>query len=313
MMMRDFWTTAALESGSLSARPSRFDQRLAVLVVGRHICFGKGGGGAPDADPQVGEAAKMTAQTGADWLTFAKDQFAESSVRQDAVDKMTKEVSTQQLSDMRKASSRSDTEWSRYNNLFKPVEDRMVKDAMNYDTPAAQAKAAAEAKADVMGNAAQSQQQNSRQMASMGIDPRSGRFAGVDRATDLSVALAGAGAQNAAREGVKATGMALREGVANFGKGATSTAAQQVGLSLNSGNSATANQLGAESNFRANGQVMAQGFQGAMNGYSSQGSILSNQQSQALQASGMDSAAAASKGNQNMAIAGTVGTIALAF
>lgn len=313
MMMRDFWNPAALEPGSLQLRPSKFDQRLAVLAIGRNVCFGKGGGSSPDADPQVGEAAKMTAKTGADWLDFAKTQFAESQVRQDKVDALTNQVTTQQLGDMRKASARSDDQWDRYNNLFKPIEDRMVSDAMSYDTPEAQAKAAAEAKADVMSNASQSQQQNQRQMASMGIDPRSGRFAGVDRGNDLSLALAGAGAQNAAREGVKATGMALREGAANFGRGATSTAAQQVGLSTNSGNSATSNQLGAEGNFRANGQIMSQGFQGAMSGYSSQANILGNQQSQALQAQGIDNQAAQSKGQQNMAIAGTIGTIALAF
>jgi hypothetical protein len=189
----------------------------------------------------------------------------------------------------------------------------MVSDALNYDTPEAQAAAAATAKADVMNNASQAQQQNSRQMASMGISPTSGRFAGVDRANDLSTALASAGAQNGAREQVKATGMALREGVANFGRGATSTAAQQVGLSTNSGNSATGNQLAAEGNFRANGQIMSQGFQGAQQGYGGQASTLLNQQSQAMSAQGMDNQAAQAKGNQNMAIAGTIGTIALAF
>lgn len=313
MMMQDFWNPAVLEPSNLHQRPSKFDRHLAVLVVGRHICFGKGGGGAPDADPQVGEAAKMQAQTGADWLDFAKSQFAEAQPRQDKLDAMTSQVTTQQLADMRKASARSDTEWDRYNNLFKPVENRMVSDALNYDTPEAQAAAAATAKADVMSNAGQAQQQNQRQMASMGISPTSGRFAGVDRSNDLSTALASAGAQNGAREQVKATGMALREGVANFGKGATSTAAQQVGLSTNSGNSAAGNQLGAESNFRANGQIMAQGFQGAQQGYSGQANTLLNQQSQAMQAQGIDNQAAQSKGNQNMAIAGTIGTIALAF
>lgn len=313
MMTRDFWNPAVLEPGNLHQRPSKLERHLAVLAVGRNVCFGKGGGGSPDADPQIGEAAKMQAKTGADWLDFAKEQFAEAQPRQDKLDALTNEVTTQQLADMRKGSERSDDQWNRYNTLFKPIEDRMVSDAANYDSPEAQAKAAAEAKADVMLGASQSQQQNQRQMASMGIDPRSGRFAGVDRGTDLSVALAGAGAQNAAREGVKATGMALREGVANFGRGATSTAAQQVGLSTNSGNSATGNQLGAEGNFRANGQIMAQGFQGAQQGYAGQANTLSNQQSQAMQAQGMDNQAAQSKGNQNMAIAGTIGTIALAF
>lgn len=316
-MMRDrsFWSQLELEeSGLFAGRGSlKFDAHLRVTEIGRNICFGKGGGSAPDADPQIGQAALMNAKTGEDWLSFAKDQFAESTKRQDNVDALTKEVTTQQLDDMRKASSRSDTEWERYNTLFKPIEDRMVSDAQNYDTPEAQAKAAAEAKADVMSNASQAQQQNQRQMASMGIDPRSGRFAGVDRGNDLSTALAAAGAQNGAREAVKATGMALREGVANFGKGATSTAAQQVGLGLQAGNSASGNQLGAENNFRANGQIMAQGFQGAQQGYSNQASALNQQYSNQISAQGVSNQAAQAQGSQNMAIVGTVGTIALAF
>ena len=317
-MMRDhsFWSEPAPEDNGLYiGRGSlKFDVAIRVVEMGRSLCFGgKGGGSAPDADPQIGQAALKQAETGQQWLDFAKEQFAESTVRQDQVDSLTKEVTTQQLSDMRKASSRSDTEWERYNTLFKPIEDRMVSDAANYDSPEAQAKAAAEAKADVMSNASQAQQQNQRQMASMGIDPRSGRFAGVDRGNDLSTALAAAGAQNGAREAVKATGMALREGVANFGKGATSTAAQQVGLGLQAGNSASGNQLGAENNFRANGQIMAQGFQGQMQGYAGQASALNQQYSNEISAQGVSNQAAQAKGQQNMAIVGTVGTIALAF
>lgn len=311
MMMRDFWNTAALEPGSLPERPSRLDQRLAVLAVGRHICFGKGGGGSStEPDPQVGKAALMQAKTGEDWLTFSREAYAESQVRQDVTDKLSNEVTTQQLDDMRKASTRSDTEWERYNHLFKPVEDRMVNDALNYDTPEAQAKAAAEAKADVMMNAGQAQEQNTRQMASMGIDPRSGRFAGIDRANDMSVALAAAGAQNGAREQVKATGMALREGVANFGKGATATAAQQVGLGLNAGNSATGNQLATDASARANTSVMAQGFQGAQSGYAGQASTLTQQRQQNLSANQMDQQgnAAAVTG-----IVGLAGAAAVAF
>ncbi len=317
-MMRehDFWHQSDPEGGDLfvSHGSMKFDTRLRVVEMGRSLCFGgKGGGGAPDADPQVGKAALMQAKTGEDWLSFARDQFADSTVRQDRVDALTNEITDLQLGDMRKASARSDDQWDRYNTLFKPIEDRMVSDAANYDTPEAQAKAAAEAKADVMSNASQAQQQNQRQMASMGIDPRSGRFAGVDRGSDLSTALASAGAQNGAREQVKATGMALREGVANFGRGATSTAAQQVGIGITAGNSASGNQLGAENNWRANGQIMSQGFQGAMSGYAGQASALNQQQSTANQAQSIDNQAAQAKGQQNMAIVGTIGTIALAF
>lgn len=313
MMMRDFWNPAALEPGSLPARPSKLDQRLAVLAVSRNVCFGgKGGGGGSDADPQVGQAAIMQAKTGEDWLKFSKEAYAESQDRQVVTDKLNNEVTTQQLGDMRKASGRSDTEWDRYNNLFKPIEDRMVSDAVNYDTPEAQAAAAATAKADVMANADQSQQQNQRQMASMGISPTSGRFAGVDRATDLDTALASADAQNGAREQVKATGMALREGVANFGRGSTATAAQQVGLGLNAGNSATGNQLATDASSRANTQVMAQGFQGAQSGYAGQANTLTNQRQQNIAVANGNAQAGAANTQAVAGLAGA-GMMAVAF
>jgi hypothetical protein len=302
-MIMDFWNTAELEPGSLPTRPSKLDQHLAVLVVGRHICFGKssGGGGGTAADPQVGKAALMQAKTGDDWLNFSKETFAKSELRQDKTDALTADVTNQQLADMRKASSRSDSEWDRYNTVFKPVEDRMVNDALTYDTPEAQAAAAATAKADVMSNASQAAQQNSRQMSSMGINPNSGRYASVDRNADLSTALASAGAQNNAREQVKATGMALREGIANFGKGATSTAAQQVGLGLNAGNAAAGNQMSTDNGFRANAQIMSQGFQGAQAGYAGQANTLTNQRQQNLAAANMNNSGSAS------AVSGIVG------
>jgi hypothetical protein len=303
MMTQTFWSPAEIEPNSLHQRPHKLDQHLAVLVIGRHICFGKGGGGGSSADPQVGKAALMQAKTGDDWLAFSKSAYDDSQARQAVTDGLNNQVTTQQLSDMKDASTRSNDQWDRYNTLFKPVEDRMVSDANNYDTPAAQAAAAATAKADVMSNASQAQEQNSRQMASMGISPTSGRFAGVDRSNDLSTALAAAGAENGAREQVKATGMALREGVANFGRGNTATAAQQVGLGLQAGNSAVNNSLAADASARANTNVMAQGFQGAQQGYGSQAGILSNQRQQNI---------AVNQGNQQAGAANTAAVGGLA-
>lgn len=313
-MMRDhsFWSQLELEeSGLFCGRGSlKFDNHLRVTEIGRNVCFGGkgGGGGSSSPDPNVGRAAIMQAETGEKWLEFSKEQFAVGNKRQEGIDALTNKVTEQQLSDMQKASDRSDDQWERYNTLFKPIEDRMVSDAANYDTPEAQAKAAAEAKADVMSSAAQGQQQNQRQMASMGIDPRSGRYAGIDRGTDLSTALASAGAQNNAREQVKATGMALREGVANFGRGNTATAAQQVGLGLNAGNSAAGNIGAANQQFQQNNQVMAQGFQGAMQGYAGQANTLTQQRQQniAVQQSADGASAAGIQGIATLGVTGAV-------
>ncbi len=242
------------------------------------VMFKKGGGGgsAPAADPNIGKAAVMQAQTGNEWLKFAREQFAVGNERQKVVDALTDQVTTTQLEGMQESNAHSKEQWDRYKTVFQPVEDRVVSDAVGWDSEERQDKQAAEAKADVMANAESAQQQNQRQMASMGIDPRSGRHDGIERSADLSTALASAGAQNNARNAVRTQGAAMREGVANMGRGATSTAAQQLGLGITAGNSASGNQLGAEGNWRANQSGMNAGFAGQMQGYAGQGSTLNN-------------------------------------
>lgn len=248
------------------------------------LVFKKGGGSAPAPDPNVGKAALENVKLGKDWLSFAKEQFEVGNQRQANVDSLSNQVTLQQLDDAKLASQRGSEQFERYKSLFQPVEDRIVSDAMTYDSPENQAAAAAAAKADVLGSAADAEASSQRQMASMGINPASGRFAGIDRAGDLQTALAAAGAQNKAREQVKMTGMALREGVANMGRGATSTAAQQTSLGLNAGSSAMGNKLAAEGNWQANNGIMAQGFQGGIGANASGAGILSQQYGNQLNA-----------------------------
>lgn len=140
-------------------------------------------------------------------------------------------------------------EMDRYRTLFRPVQDKLVNDAMTWDSAERLESEAAKAKGDVVANAAQQRAASQRSMASMGVDPRSGRFAGVERATDLATALGAAGAQNATRDNVRAQGIQLRGEAGQLG--------QQV-----LGNGQQANQIslaatGAAQNARVVGQNTA--------------------------------------------------------
>lgn len=140
----------------------------------------------------------------------------------------------------------------------------------------AESNAAATAKADVQANASAQNQQNMRTMAAMGVNPNSGRFAGIQKTADTNTALAAAGAQNNARTTVKSQGIALRADQANYGRGGTAVAAQQVGLGTNSGNSAVQNNASGNANFYANNGVMTSGYGGAIGANNSAGSMLNN-------------------------------------
>lgn len=241
------------------------------------LMFKKGGGSAPDADPRIGEAALKNARTGEQWLNFARDQFATENERQSSIDDLTKRIGEEQLETQDRANRWSEEDRARYEDTYLPIEDRVVDDAVNWDSEERQQEMAAEAKADVMSNAQQAQRQNERQMSSMGVKPGSGRFSGVDRATDTSVALNAAGAQNQARSQVRNQGTAMRADAANMGRGLPSQAAAGAGLGLTAGNSAQSGSLNAAQNARANTGIMSQGFGGAMQGYGNQANILNQQ------------------------------------
>lgn len=237
--------------------------------------YGKGGGGgAPSPDPAIGEAALKNVELGKDWLAFAKDQFAEGNERQAVTDALNTKVINQQLATQDQANTWAQEDRARTKNVFQPVEDSFVKTAQEFDTPEKQAEAAAAAKADVMGAAAVQQQANERNMASMGISPTSGRFAGIQRAGDLNAALASADAQNKARTLIRDKGLALKADAINMGKGLASSTAAAYGIGTNAGNSAVANNASGNANFYANQGVMSQGFNGAVGANNSAGSML---------------------------------------
>lgn len=314
---QDFWSDAnSLEfEAELAPRHVKrmmhrkgIDRRLAVLEMGRNICFGsKGGGSAPAPDPNIGVAALKNAELGEEWLTFAKEQFAQGNIRQEEMDALTNRVIEQQLSTQDQTNAWAQEDRQRTKEVFQPLQDEFIQQAKEYDSPEKQAQAASEAKADVLKAADTGNQIQLRQMASMGINPASGRFQGTQRANDLNVALSSAGAQNAARTMVKDKGLALKADAINMGAGLPSSTAAAYGIGLNAGNAATGNSAQANANWRGNVGIMGQGFGGAMQGYSNQANILNNlygNQVQAWQAQQQANATSAA------GIGSMVGTIA---
>lgn len=246
--------------------------------------YGKGGGAAPTPDPAIGEAALRNVELGREWLDFARDQFDIGNERQIATDELNRSVIEQQLQTQNEANTWAREDRTRTKQTFQPVEDAFIKTAQEYDSPEKQAAAAATARADVVAASEAQRGMNMRRMASMGINPESGRFAGVERTADMNTALAAAGAQNNARQVVRDKGLALKADAINMGKGLASSTAAAYGIGTNSGNSAVANNASGNQNFYANTGVMGQGFQGAIGANNSAGSMLNQLYGNQLQA-----------------------------
>ena len=275
---------------------------------------------APQPDPAISQAATQQADLGQQWLDFSKAQYATSQQRQSDLDALTKsygdkalDLAQQQVDYSKgiadKESSVLDQQLQyaqedrdRYNTTFKPIEDQFIEEATNYGSPAAQDEAAAEARADVENSAAIQQGTAERQAMGLGLRPDSGRYAGLDRAAGLGTALATAGAENTARQGVRDKGLALTGQVVDLGRNLPTMAQSETSLGLNAGNQAVGNVGTAINNQISTGNavigntqqnqnlsnsavgMVGSGYGGASTGLSSEASTLSNLYSQNLNA-----------------------------
>lgn len=196
-----------------------------------------GGGSAPEADPNIGRAAMKSAEVGEDYLDFMKDQSA---------------ISNRWAADDRR----------RDINVFRPMQDRYIREANTWDSAGRRKSAWKSAVGDVRSQAAITEGTRRRQAMAMGVNPASGAFQAGGRQASIQSALGAAGAGNAARQRVRQEGEAKRAQAINMGSG----------LAVN-----------PLSSLQASNSAMSAGAQGAMGGYGQQGQLLNTQYSQQMQ------------------------------
>lgn len=183
-----------------------------------------GGDTSVKPDKKIGKAAMESAKLGRDFLSWMKDRA-----------KVTDRWST--------------TDRRRQQTVFQPLQDRFIRDAQHHDTPGRQRMAAAEARADVLQGAKSQNDAMDRDLASMGVDPRSGRWGSIRRSMGIDAGLAAAGASNMARNRVRAEGRALKADAINMGSGLA---------------------VSPLSSFVAGSQALASGINGAQQGLQTQ-------------------------------------------
>lgn len=242
----------------------------------KNVMFKKGGT-TVKSDPNVGKAAMKQAELGEEFLQFTKDQYKISNARQKEQDKISNQVTQQQLDASKQAQGWASQDRDRYQNTFVPLQNEFIQQAQNWDSPERQAQQAAEAKADVLTNASQQRAATQRQQAGMGVSPTSGRYAGVDRAAEGATTLAAAGAQNSARNTVRNQAMSLKGDAINLGSGLGVNPATSLGLSSSTASAGYGTTASNNAQAAGLGSVVGSGYQGAMNGYGQQASILNQQ------------------------------------
>lgn len=230
----------------------------------------------PKADPAIGQAALKQAQLGEDWLSFAKTQYESENTRAEELSALTKEVAADQLTASRTAQQWAAEDRERSKSVFQPLQDDLIATANSWDSKERQDMVASEARADVINSSRVQAQSRARSMAAMGVNPASGRYAGVERSADTATALAAAGAENNARSTARKEAIALKGDAVNMGNGLASSAGASLGLGVSAGGAAVGTTAAGNAGFTQSLGVLQSGYNTAMQGYGNQASILNS-------------------------------------
>ena len=225
----------------------------------------------PDLGPAAEaseEVARMNQQTAREQLDWAREQ--------DALNRdLLQQVLDVQLPAMQEQFTTAQADRARYEEMFRPFENKWAEEAQNYDTPERRAQERARALADV-NTQFDAQRRNALQrLESYGVDPSQTRNAALDVGVRTAQAAAMAGAASGADRRVEDVGRALQSDVINLGRGALSNAAGFYGQAVNAGSAAQGNALNTTAS-GANAIQSSLGFSNAaLSGYGQSANIMS--------------------------------------
>jgi len=243
--------------------------------------MGKKSNDAPDYTPLANAsaaAADKMSVLGQQQLDFAKKQYDENNP-------IMQEIAQKQGLAMDQQLAQGKDYYDYLKNTYRPVEQGIVADAMAFDTDAYRNQLATKAAADSGIAFNRTRQANERAMASMGVNPNSGRFQGMAQQSGLMQAANRAGAMTGARERAQQTGYARKLDAAGLGRGLSGASTAAYGSAVGAGNSAVGNYGAAGQQYLGG---MAQGASTVGSGLNMQlsglGNVLNSQTQMAVNA-----------------------------
>jgi len=249
--------------------------------------MGKSSPPPPDYAPLAkasAESAKIMGELGANQLAFAREQYDRSAP-------ILEGIANQQMAAQKEQMDQARDYYNYQRDTFRPVERGLVADAERFNTQAYRNQMASKASADAGLAFSQNQRMNQRAMASMGVNPNSGRFAGMQNASNLALSAQRANAMTNSRTQADQMGYARRLDAVGMGRGLAGASAAAYGGASGAGSMAGQNYQSAGQNYMGNmgaaGNTYNAGFNTQMTGL---GNILNNQSQMYMQA-GQDNAA----------------------
>lgn len=201
---------------------------------------GEGGGGG-DGEAMAGQAALKNAEISEDAWNWWKAKQEELDPQNKEAVQIALDQARTQLDTSRKQNQMADETYEFTKTNFRPIEQRIATEALNYDTPARRDAEAAQAQADVGTATDAARASLARDIVARGGDVNSGNFTASMGGMAVREAALKAGAGNQARKNVETVAAAKLADAANLGRGIATSNTTQTQLGLNAGNSAVNN------------------------------------------------------------------------
>jgi hypothetical protein len=224
-------------------------------------------------DPLAGQAALKNAEIAQEQWQWYKDRATEMKPHADEAVQLSLDMARSQASLAERQVERGDEAYDNYMNKFRPIEDRIASEAMNYDTAERRSEAAGAAMADVAQNLEAQRSAQTRSQQRMGVNPNSGKALALGDTMSLGTAVAKVNAANQGRKQVETMGAAKMADAANLGRGIATNNATQTQLGLTAGNSAVNNSQVPINLNTIEGNQAAQAAQTAISGNTAAGNL----------------------------------------
>ena len=237
------------------------------------------GSEAPDYGPLAQaskESAQIMAGLGREQLDFARQQYNEAKP-------LFEQIVGQQMRIGDETFRQGQEDRQYMIDTFRPLEKGLVADAEKFNTDAYREQLASQAAADAGRAFGNTQAATARAMASMGVNPNSGKFAAMNNQNALGLAAMRANAMTGTRQQAENVGYARKLDAAGLGRNLTGASQGAYSLSLNAGNAAGQNQMAPGNQYM---QGMGQGASTIGSGrsmlQSGLGNILNSQTNMAM-------------------------------
>lgn len=205
---------------------------------------------APDYEPLAAaskESAEIMSGLGREQLAFSRQQYEDLLP-------FAQEIANQQAAAQAEQLRQGREYYDYQTRTFRPLERGLVQQAQQFNTEAYREQLAQQAAADAARAFGVTQAAGERSMASMGVNPASGRFAGLQNQNQLGLAAQRAAAMTGGRQSAEQFGYARMLDAAGLGRNLPGASTAAYGAATGAGTAATGTAMAPGNQYMAGQQ-----------------------------------------------------------